>query len=70
MLKYVRRNGLSYPNLLDTNGEVSALYGVNSTPTKFLIDTEGNIAGMALGYRKWDTEEIKSLIKLLIEKGR
>jgi thioredoxin-related protein len=66
VLRYVRSNGLSYPNLLDEDGRVSAEYGVSSTPMKFLIDTEGNLIGAALGYRDWDNENAKKLIEFLI----
>ena len=68
VIKHVRSNGLSYINLLDHDGMVSAQFGVRSTPTKLLIDKEGNLAGMALGYRQWDKEEIKSLISMMISK--
>lgn len=69
VLNYVRKNGLSFVNVLDNNGDVAALYGVSSTPVKFLIDTEGNMVGAALGYREWDKNEVKSLIQLLIDQG-
>ena len=68
VLNYARKNNLSFPNLLDSDGKVSAQYGVRSTPTKVLIDPEGNLAGMSLGYREWDTDEIKSLIRMIISK--
>lgn len=67
--KFVRRHGLSYLNLLDEDGMVSALYGVSSTPVKFLIDTDGNIVGAASGYREWDSDAIKELIQLLIDRA-
>jgi peroxiredoxin len=70
VLSYVRKHGLSFINLLDKDGQVSSSYGVSSTPVKFLIDTEGKMVGAALGYREWDSEEIKSLIELLIEQGQ
>ncbi len=69
VLRNVRKNGLSFTNLLDEDGQVSALYGVSSTPVKFLIDTEGNMIAAALGYREWDSYKIKSLIQLLINKA-
>ena len=64
---FVLDNGLTYTNLLDEKGKVAAMYGVTSTPVKFLIDTKGNMAGAAIGFRKWDTDEIKSLIETLME---
>jgi peroxiredoxin len=67
VLRPVQQYGLTYDNLLDENSEVSNLYGVRSTPAKFIIDTKGNLAGSALGYREWDNEEMKLLIKKLME---
>ena len=43
------------------------MYGVSSTPVKFLIDAEGNMIGAAMGYREWNSDEVKSLISGLIE---
>ncbi len=68
VLNHVRKNNLSFTNLLDKDGKVSTQYGVRSTPTKVLIDPEGNLAGMSLGYREWDTDEMKSLIRMIISK--
>jgi peroxiredoxin len=69
VLRHVQKYGLSFDNLLDRNGEVSDLYGVRSTPAKFIIDTNGNMVGAALGYREWDNEEMKLLINKLMEGG-
>ena len=71
VLNKVNEFGLTYDNLLDPNGQVSASYGVNSLPTKYLISPEGRIVGTALGYREWNSDRFKSLIKLLInQKGK
>ena len=66
VLKSVRKNGVSYTNLLDTDGEMSAQYGVSSTPMKFLIDKQGNIVTAAMGYRDWGSDDFKALIQALI----
>jgi len=70
VLNYVRKYSLSFTNLLDKDGMVSAQYSVRSTPTKVLIDPEGNLVGMSLGYREWDTDEMKSLIRMIISKKK
>jgi peroxiredoxin len=64
--RFVHDQGLSFRFLLDEDGQVSAQYGIRSHPMKFLIDKKGNVAGIAQGYREWDKEEMKSLIKLLM----
>ena len=66
VLKSVRKNGVSYTNLLDTDGQVSAQFGVSSTPMKFLIDRQGNLVTAAMGYRDWGSDDFKSLIQALI----
>jgi thioredoxin-related protein len=67
VLKLVRSAGISYTNLLDKDGQISAVYGVSSTPMKFLIDAKGNLIAAALGYREWDGDDAKSLINTLLE---
>jgi len=54
-------------NLLDPEGQTSAMFGVRSTPMKILIDKEGYLVGAALGYRDWDQDEINNLIDTLIK---
>jgi peroxiredoxin len=63
---FVRERGLTSRFLLDEDISVSNRYGIRSHPVKFLIDAEGKVIGTAQGYRKWDTEEMKSLIQLLL----
>jgi len=67
VLKHIKSNGLSYTNLLDEEGTVSAMYGVSSTPIKFIIDKDGYMIGTVLGYRDWNKDEMKSLIRALID---
>jgi len=66
VLNKVRSAGLSFTNLLDKDGKISAMYGVSSTPMKFLINAKGNMIAAALGYREWDGDDVKSLINALI----
>lgn len=70
VLRQVQQQGLTYDNLLDANSQVSDLYGVRSTPAKFIIDTNGNLVGAALGYREWDDMGMRSLIQKLMEEGQ
>ncbi len=65
----VQKSGLTYTNLLDKTGEISALYSVQSTPVKFLIGPDGNMVGAAMGYREWDGDEMKSLIELIMKQA-
>jgi thioredoxin-related protein len=70
VLRFLRSQGVTYVNVLDMNGDTSALYGVSSTPVKFLIGKDGNMVGAGLGYKEWDRDEIKALIQTLIDSGQ
>jgi peroxiredoxin len=64
--EFLRDRDLSFTFLLDEDGQVSLQYGVRAHPMKFLFDIKGNLIGIAKGYREWDSEEMKSLIRLLM----
>jgi peroxiredoxin len=64
--KFVEERGLSFTFLLDQDTAVSSLYGVRSHPMKFLIDKEGRMIGVSLGYGEWDNKDMRSLMELLI----
>lgn len=70
VLRFLRSQGVTYVNVLDMTGDTSSLYGVSSTPVKFLIGMDGNMVGAGLGYKEWDSAEIKSLIQTLIDSGQ
>jgi thiol-disulfide isomerase/thioredoxin len=46
---FISSRGLSFPILLDTEGNVSSLYQVRSLPTSFFIDTSGRIHEIIIG---------------------
>lgn len=54
--------------LLDPKCEVFDLFKVKGIPTTFLVDKKGEMIGKAIGPRDWKSQEVFSLINLLIEK--
>ncbi len=54
------------PILLDTDGAVTRRYGVNGTPTAFLIDRQGRLLGRAVGPRDWASPAGAALIAPLL----
>jgi cytochrome c biogenesis protein CcmG, thiol:disulfide interchange protein DsbE len=63
---FATRLGLTYPIVLDQDERLRHLYQVIAMPTAVLIDRDGNIASVRLGFRPGegaDTEErIRSLL--------
>lgn len=68
--KFLDQNNLTFPVLLDKKGNVGALYGVRSIPTTYLIDKDGYIIARQIGAREWDTQEIQSVFRDILQKGR
>jgi peroxiredoxin len=64
---YLEQENLSLKVLLDQFGVVSTQYNVRSHPVKFLIDGEGRLIAMGLGYRDWNSEEMNKLVNILIK---
>ena len=48
-MAYAQEQDLTFPILLDTDGEISNRYRVNSLPTSFFIDAQGVIHEVVIG---------------------
>ncbi len=55
------------PVVLDSEGPVSAAYGVRATPTVFVIDRDGTVLGEAIGPRPWAQAEGRALLQMLLK---
>jgi Redoxin len=58
--------GYVAPIILDRDGSVSDAYGVNATPTAFLIARDGTIVGRAIGPRPWTGPDGRALFQALL----
>jgi peroxiredoxin len=58
--------GIRFPVLLDTVKTVSKLYGLNAMPTTVLIDRDGNIREVHLGYRNGVEQTYDQQIRALV----
>lgn len=61
VVKFLEKNELSFPVLLDETNMVAGIYGARSIPTTYIIDRNGNILSMTVGTREWYTEETRAL---------
>ncbi len=66
--EFIRKQGYTFPVLLDPKSEVLDLFEVKGIPTTFLIDKKGKMIGRAIGSRDWKCQEAISLISALVEK--
>ena len=67
--QFIQKNNYSFPVLLDTTKQTSAIYGVEAIPTTYIIDRNGKIIGRIIGSINWDTQQIfNAFDKLLSSK--
>jgi peroxiredoxin len=64
----VRARGYRAPVLLDRGGEVANLYGVNATPTTFVIGRDGRVLGRAIGPRPWIEPTGRALLDAVLRR--
>ena len=64
-----RKLGLSYPVLLDPQGQYSKRMSVAALPTNILVDRKGRTVRTFTGYRPGDEHEIEAEIKKLLSAG-
>lgn len=50
VVKHLGERGLSFPVLNDQDGRISAAWGVHAVPANFIIDTNGQIRFVEIGY--------------------
>ena len=48
--RYMHEHKLSFPVIVDANGEIAGRYGVSAVPASFIIDPQGWIAFRETGY--------------------
>ncbi len=67
--QFIKNNGITYLVISDANGKVGNMYGATSIPRFFIIDKQGNIAKMIVGYDPSMEEKFsKEIDSLLLEK--
>jgi peroxiredoxin len=66
-LAFYRKLQLSYPVVLDFEGEVGLLYGAFGLPLTYLIDRNGTLLARLWGPADWYSPAAKKLIGALLE---
>ncbi len=64
--EYANALGLTFPLILDPQGEIQEAYGVIGLPTAFLIARDGRAVARAIGPRDWGSVQARALIRVLL----
>ena len=63
---YVARHGLSFPHLMDPGAKAEEAFGIQATPTNFLVDRRGHVVAGGMGYRDWNGPQAHRIIENLL----
>ncbi len=64
--RFMREFTLSFPALLDLDGEVVRAYRLRGLPTTVLIDRTGTIRAVEIGLRDWSSPESRKQLEALL----
>lgn len=67
---YIRNHGLTFPILLDPDGSAARRWRVTGLPATFVVRPGGEVAGMAVGAREWNSREMRALLETLLPPPR
>jgi peroxiredoxin len=66
MHQFIRQHDLRFPIALDPQHVVAQRYGVQGTPTTYLIDRAGKVIGITVGAQHWTRDAAKKRIRQLL----
>ena len=69
-LAFVKKLKLTYPIMMDPEGEVGLLYGAFGMPTTYLIDEKGMVLARLWGPADWYSPGARNLIKSLLDRKK
>jgi peroxiredoxin len=63
---YLRNLGLTFPILLDPELATASAWRVTALPATFIVRPGGEVAGIAVGAREWNSPEMTALLESLL----
>ena len=64
---FIKKHKLSFPVLLDTQGDINSLYQLTGIPESFIMDKDGIIVEEVIGPRDWAASGAISYFRNLIQ---
>jgi peroxiredoxin len=63
---FAQEFGITFPLLLDAEGQSPRLFGLWGHPNTVLIDRQGRVVGLVRGERDWQSEAARRLVRQLL----
>ncbi len=64
--RFAQEFGITFPLLLDGEGQSPKLFGLWGHPHTVLIDRQGRVVGLVRGERDWQSDAAKRLVRQLL----
>lgn len=64
--EFAKEFGITFPLLLDAEGQSPKRFGLWGHPNTILIDRQGRVVGLVRGERDWQSEVAHRLIRQLL----
>lgn len=65
--RFLQRYPVDYPVLMDPQGQCPAAFGVQAMPSTYLVDRDGRIRSIQLGFHEHDKASLRSRITALLD---
>ena len=66
---YLKNLDLTFPILLDPQMDAANAWKVPGVPATFVIRPGGEVAGLAIGIREWNSKEMRALLESLLPRA-
>ncbi len=67
--QYLKKYPVDYPVIFDSTASCPKVYELKGMPTSYLIDQQGVIQDVHIGYRHGDIKKIRNKVQALLEGG-
>jgi peroxiredoxin len=67
---YLKNLSITFPVLLDPQMATAGAWRVTGLPATFVIRPGGEVAGVALGAREWNSAEMRALLETMLPAGQ
>ena len=63
---FLARYTVDYPVVIDTEGDIARLFAVDGMPSGYLLDAEGRVREIHIGFKRGDELKLKESIKKML----
>lgn len=63
---FLKRYSVDYPVVIDTEGDIARMFAVDGMPSGYLLDTEGRVREIHIGFKRGDEQKLAESIKKML----